>query len=250
MNWYKLAQSLPFNWDNVEGIVYTTEAQNDLNHFKKSQDKRSAQAVSVAVKENLDSRTATLRESVRKNNVRIYVFEPHGIGLAAGPGKAYRICTQLCSLGGETATSERSSLREQEGERTGKKFLLVKRIFEDHDEYLKWFNVDTSKHRDDCGLYSRVLQRRAEEGKIVPLDVGNPHPWLAHVVGLIRDRNIQGAQIHKEMLSGKSADELEVIMDSVNKFKSSLNPYMLSEIYGWIEEYWDKLNNNDTPGET
>lgn len=245
MNWYKLAQNLPFSWENVEGIVYTTEAQADLRNFKKSQGKRNAAQVSFAVQENIDSRIATLRESVRKNNVRIYVFEPHGIGLAIGQGRGYRICAQVCSLGGENATMSRISLREQEIQKTGKKFLLIKRIFENHDEYISWLNRDEEKHRDECemysGAYSRIRSSKVDDSKIVPLDAENPHAWLTHVVGLMRDKNIQKLYIHKEMLSGKSEEELFKILDFVTKNGNKFPVYMFNEILSWIEDSIDKL---------
>lgn len=253
MNWYKLAQNRSFSWANVDGILYTPEAMRDLKDFKKSQEGRSAKEISTLIKDVIDRRQINLRNvesrpaanpyipNGPKEKIKIHVFEPRGVGLAEGPGKAYRIGAQLCSLGGETSESSDKYIREQEFERTGRKFLIIKRVFENHDEdYLPWISLYNSSHVDDCPKYTFQIQRKENQEKIVDLNPQNPFDWLVNSVKMIRDRNIEGISIHKRMLEGKSEEEIFSILEFMTKNQARFPSNILKDIGRWIEEYVDR----------
>lgn len=254
MNWYKIALGRSFAWENVEGIVYSPEAINDLRSFKKPQDGRSAAEISTLMKELIDTKTVNLRNvesrpatnpyapNAPRENILLYVFEPRGVGLAEGPGKAYRICAQQCALDEESKEIHENRLQEQKTERSGRKFLVIKRIFEDHDkDYIPWISLRNTSHIDDCPKHKFKIKQEAKKEQAVPLNVQNPFNWFSSSIKMLRERNIEGMHKQKMMLEGKSAEDLLSILDYIERNKGgSTRGDLILEMKRWIEEYMDK----------
>jgi len=255
MNWYKIAQNRTFPWENVEGIAYSQEAINDLANFKKSQNNKNVRAIVTLIKEKIDTRELNLRHvesrpaanphvpNAPKENIKLYIFEPRGVGLAWGSGKGYRICAQQCPLDKENKEIYENRLQEQKRERSGKKFLIIKRIFENHDEdYVPWISLYNESHVDDCPKYKLKIQQEARKEKAVLLNVQNPFDWLSSSVKMLRERNVEGARQQKMMLEGKSAEDLLKVLDYIkNHYTGYARGDIMLQIEKWIEEYMDRL---------
>lgn len=255
MNWYKIAQGRSFSWENIEGIVYSPEAINDLRSFKKSQNNKSAKVISELIKELIDTRDINLRHiesrpaanpyapNAPRENIKLYVFEPRGVGLAWGSGKGYRICAQQCALDEENKEIHENRLQEQKTERSGRKFLVIKRIFENHDEdYMPWISLYNASHVDDCPKHKFKIKQEAKKEQAVPLNVQNPFDWFSSSIKMLRERNIEGIRKQKMMLEGKSAEDLLSILDYIERNKGgSTRGDLILQMRNWIEEYMDKL---------
>lgn len=254
MNWYKVAQSSSFDWNTIKDIVYTDEARADLANFKKSHAGKTAKEVSTLIKELIDTRRIKHRNTeprlainsydprAEKEKIDIYSFAPLGVGLESGPGTAYRIAAQRCLIEEGSSELKTKSLREQQIARTRSYVLVIKRIFERHNEdYLPWIHIGNTSHVNDCIKYKITAQKQKTQEKPVELDVNNPYSWISHSIKMIKERDIQGINKQKAMLQGKSQEEIMQILEFMTKNERSFPQHILKQIAAWVQEYFDKL---------
>lgn len=209
MNWYKRAQG-----EDVSP-VFSREAIVDLARLNRTLQGKTLSDIRDQLISAIKSGRFKINNTYPSASVKMYGAEPMGLGT-----QGYRIGLQICK------------------DKNGKKFTLIRRIFEHHDEYEKWY-VNHRSWSDECGSYEPNKSIQGDEPQGVPFDPKSPRAWLVASVRALLDGNSRAAAIQKNFLRGRKNDDLMAVMALIDSEGDKIRGDIKTEIYRWLEEHWD-----------
>jgi hypothetical protein len=208
MNWYKTAQY------GTRPPVFSREALADLANLNRTLPGKTVSDIRDHLISVIRSNQMTIKDSY-PGTVKMYGANPMGLHT-----QGYRVGLQICK------------------DKEGKKYILVRRIFEHHDEYEKWL-ASRGKWSDLCGSYEPRESGGADEIRPVPLDPKSPRNWLVATVKALYGNEPRLALEQKKFLEGKSNDNLIDLMALIDAEGKGIRKDIKDRIYMWIEEHWD-----------
>jgi hypothetical protein len=228
MNWYKIASQIKLaSLPPVDVTLISERAQRDISEFTRSFPNKTVEECKAIVRDAIEGYPGKFHDPHGFNHGNIIMRSAGPLGLHS---QGYRICYQICDF--------------KTDDDKPKKLLLIRRLFENHPPYDTW-NRNRAEWTEGCiEKYIRIAKDRVQGAsvKIRPaeLDPNNPNRWVGDSVLAIEKRDVDTMVFLKNMLSNKSQEDLNKIIDFINSVKKRISFNVFNELNSWIELYWDK----------